>query len=87
MSRKDLEAKKRHRYVWAAYLARWGCGTKNVFYTTKTGKFAHDSVRAVVVDDYFYKTSTLTSWHVKVIEGFPLKAPPGSAATAHVAPS
>lgn len=53
MSRKDLEAKKRHHYVWAKYLTRWGRGTKNVFYTTKTGKITHDSVRAVVVDDYF----------------------------------
>lgn len=76
MSRKHLEAKKRHHYVWAAYLARWGCGTNNVFYTTKTWKFAHDSVRAIVVDDFFYRTTALTSWHVKVIEGFSRKSPP-----------
>ena len=75
MSRKDLEAKKRHHYVWANYLARWSNGTKNVFYTTKSGKFAHDSVRAIVVDDYFYKTTTLTSKHVEVIEGFSRKSP------------
>ena len=70
MSRKHLEVKKRHHYVWAAYLARWSSGTKNVFYTTKTGKFAHDSVRAIVVDDYFYKITTLTNWHIKVIQNF-----------------
>lgn len=40
MSRKDLEAKKRHHCVWAKYLTRWGRGRKNVYYTTKTGKIA-----------------------------------------------
>jgi len=75
MSRKDLEAKKRHHYVWANYLARWGSGTNSVFYTTKTGKFAHDSVRAILVDDYFYKTTTLTSKHVEVIKGFSRQSP------------
>lgn len=74
MPRKDLEVKKRHHYVWANYLARWGSGTKNVFYTTKNGKFAHDSVRAIVVDDYFYKVTTLTSKHVEVIRSFSRKA-------------
>jgi Protein of unknown function (DUF4238) len=75
MPRKDLEVKKRHHYVWANYLARWGSGTKNVFYTTKNGKFAHDSVRAIVVDDYFYKVTTLTSKHVEVIRSFSRKSP------------
>ncbi|MFB8831932.1 DUF4238 domain-containing protein [Azotobacter sp. CWF10] len=75
MSHKDLEAKKRHHYVWANYLTRWGSGTKNVFYTTKTGKFAHGSVRAIVADDYFYKTTTLTSKHVEVIKGFSRRSP------------
>lgn len=75
MSRKSLQAKKRHHHVWAAYLTRWGRGTKNVFYTTKTGKLAHDSVRAIVVDDYFYKVTTLTSKHVEVIKSFSLKSP------------
>ncbi|KFX71093.1 hypothetical protein TMS3_0103895 [Pseudomonas taeanensis MS-3] len=75
MSRKDLEAKKRHHHVWAKYLARWGNGTKNVFYTTKTGKFAHDSVRAIVADDYFYKTTALSSKHVEVIKSFSLQSP------------
>lgn len=61
MSPKYLEVKKRHHYVWANYLARWGRGTGDVFYTTRTGKIAHDSVRGIVVDDYFYKISALTS--------------------------
>lgn len=75
MSTKNLDAKKRHHYVWANYLARWGSGTKNVFYTTKTGKIAHDSVRAIVVNDFFYKTTTLTSKHVEVIKSFSRQSP------------
>ncbi|WP_410734470.1 DUF4238 domain-containing protein [Citrobacter portucalensis] len=74
MSRKDLEAKKRHHYVWANYLTRWGNGTKNVYYSTKTGKIAYDSVRAIAVDDYFYKTTKLTSKHVEIIKLFSSKS-------------
>ncbi|WP_387465702.1 hypothetical protein [Photorhabdus sp. RM323S] len=84
MTHKDLKAKKRHHYVWAKYLTRWGNGTNNVFYTTKTGKIAHDSVRAIAADNYFYKTTVLTRKHVEVIEGFfPTKPRPSSTA-AHV---
>ncbi|BEM94992.1 DUF4238 domain-containing protein [Serratia marcescens] len=75
MTRKDLEAKKRHHYVWANYLTRWGNGTKNVSYTTKTGKIANDSVRAIVADDYFYKTTTLTSRHVEIIKSLSRNSP------------
>lgn len=70
-----FEVKKRHHHVWANYLARWGSGTKNVFYTTKTGKLAHDSVRGIAVDDYFYKTTTLASKHVKVIKAISRQSP------------
>lgn len=75
MSHKDLEAKKRHHYVWAKYLTRWGNGAQKVFYTTKTGKIALDSVRAIVADNYFYKTTTLNSKHIEVIKGFSRKSP------------
>lgn len=75
MSHKDLEAKKHHHYVWAKYLTRWGRGTKSVFYTTKTGKIAYDSVRALVVEDYFYKTTTLTDMDVQVIKCLSRKSP------------
>jgi hypothetical protein len=75
MSSKDLEAKKRHNYVWANYLARWSNGTKNVFYSTKTGKITHDSTRGIVVDDYFYKVTTLTSKHVELIKSFSRHSP------------
>jgi hypothetical protein len=75
MLRKDPEAKKRHHYVWANYLTRWGRGTKNVFYTTKNGKIAHDSMRGIAVDDYFYKTTTLTPRHVEIIKHLSKQSP------------
>ncbi|AZF39393.1 hypothetical protein C4J88_4650 [Pseudomonas sp. R4-39-08] len=56
-------------------MTRWGSGTNKVFYTMKTGKIAHDSVRAIVADDYFYKTTALTNMHVEVINGFSRKSP------------
>ncbi|MEJ5903346.1 DUF4238 domain-containing protein [Pseudomonas kermanshahensis] len=56
-------------------MTRWGRGTKNVFYTTKAGKIAHDSVRALVVDDYFYKTTTLSDMDIKVIQSFSRQSP------------
>lgn len=75
MTPKSLQAKKRHHYVWANYLARWGNGTKNVFYTTKSGKIANDGVRAIGADEYFYKTTTLETKHVEVIQGFSRQCP------------
>lgn len=72
---KYLEAKKKHHYVWADYLARWGNGTNNVFYTTKKRKIVQDSVRGIVFGDYFYKVTALTSWHIEVIKGFSRKSP------------
>ncbi|MGA4475312.1 DUF4238 domain-containing protein [Ectopseudomonas chengduensis] len=75
MAPKYLEAKKRHHYVWANYLTRWGNGTKSVFYTTKTGKVAHDSVRAIAAEDYLYKITTLTKEQVEVIKGFSRLSP------------
>ncbi|MDW5418741.1 DUF4238 domain-containing protein [Iodobacter sp. CM08] len=67
---KYLEAKKRHHVVWANYLLRWSKDRKNVFYTTKTGKIAHDSVKAIAVDDYFYKLSFLTPTHIEIIKAY-----------------
>lgn len=75
MAPKYLEAKKRHHYVWAKYLTRWGSGTKSVFYTTKSGKIAHDSVRAIAAEDYLYKVTTLTKEQVDVIKGFSRLSP------------
>ncbi|MGY3297329.1 hypothetical protein ACVWY1_001759 [Pseudomonas sp. TE6288] len=65
---KDLEAKRRQHHVWANYLLRWGNGTNNVHYTSKTGKLSYDSVRGIVVDDYFYKITHLSDENIEVIK-------------------
>lgn len=70
MNSKALEVKRRHHHVWAEYLSRWGGGTKNVYYTTKKGKIANDSVKAIAFEDYFYKINSLTEVELRVIEGF-----------------
>lgn len=75
MSQNILEIKRRHHYVWAHYLARWGHGTNHVFYTTKTGKIAHDSVRGIGVADFFYKTTELNEFHIKVIKSHSKNSP------------
>ncbi|MGO2452216.1 DUF4238 domain-containing protein [Pseudomonas taetrolens] len=75
MPRNEFDAKKRHHYVWASYLTRWGGGTRNVFYTTKTGKIAHDSVRGIVVEDFFYKITPLNHKQIEVIKGYSQLSP------------
>ncbi|MFS2114003.1 DUF4238 domain-containing protein [Herbaspirillum frisingense] len=75
MSNGQIEIKRRHHYVWAQYLTRWGAGTKKVFYTTSTGKIACDSVRSLAVDDYFYKTTKLNALHVRVIQTISKNSP------------
>jgi len=65
---KYLQAKRRHHYVWAKYLTRWGSGSERVFYTTKTGKIAQDSVRAIAAEEYLYKITRLTDEQVVVIK-------------------
>ena len=75
MPRNEFDAKKRHHYVWANYLTRWGSGTRNVFYTTKTGRIAHDSVRGIVVEDFFYKITPLNHKQIEVIKGYSQLSP------------
>jgi|GEM_PF-4392087 len=44
MQDKALQAKRKHHYVWANYLKRWSTNNRDIFYTTTTGKIAHDSI-------------------------------------------
>ncbi|MDH1334955.1 DUF4238 domain-containing protein [Comamonas thiooxydans] len=70
MNDKDLEVKRHHHYVWAQYLLSWSRGTKKVFFTTKKGKIIDDSVRLIVVEDFFYKITNLNNANLRVIEIF-----------------
>lgn len=69
-------AKKRHHHVWAEYLRRWGNGTNNIYYTSKTGKVAQDSVRGLVVERDFYKVTPLNDKHIHIIKMMSEKSGP-----------
>lgn len=64
---KHLQAKKKHHYVWAEYLKRWGRGTKDVFWLTKKGKIARDSVDGIGKDDFFYKIKPMSDLDMQMI--------------------
>lgn len=64
---KHLQAKKKHHYVWAEYLKRWGRGTNNVYWLTKKGKIAHDSVDGITKDDFFYKIKPMSELDIQMI--------------------
>jgi hypothetical protein len=66
---KHLQAKKKHHYVWADYLKRWGRGTNDVFWLTTKGKIAHDSVDGITKDDFFYKVKPMSDLDMKMIIG------------------
>jgi hypothetical protein len=76
MSYQKNQIKKRQHYVWANYLSRWGNGTNNVFYLTKKGKIANDSIRGIAVEDYFYKITKLNNAHIEVIKAVSVQSPP-----------
>lgn len=75
MSLKSLEIKKKHHYDWANYLSRWGSGSKNVFYTTKKGKIVHDSIRAILFEDFFYEITDLKKIDIEIIKEISKKSP------------
>lgn len=75
MNPKLFEAKQKHHYVWADYMKRWGNGTNNVYYTTTKGKIAHDSVKGIACESYFYKVTHLNSDHEKFLLKFSSHSP------------
>lgn len=56
---KILEKKIKHHYVWAHYLREWTVDKNNVYYVTKKGNVASDSVRGLGLENDFYKMGTL----------------------------
>ncbi|WP_288959893.1 DUF4238 domain-containing protein [uncultured Sulfitobacter sp.] len=75
MTKKSLQAKKNHHYVWAHYLARWSDDGKNVWHTTQTGKIIRDSVRAIARENHFYRSTELTPNHVYIIKSLSSLSP------------
>jgi hypothetical protein len=68
MTEKHLQAKRKHHHVWANYLMRWSTTGKEVYYSTKTGKIATDSVKAIAVEKDFYQIKPLRNDHLKLIK-------------------
>ncbi|UVM64584.1 DUF4238 domain-containing protein [Pseudomonas sp. B21-009] len=75
MTPKNQQAKRRHHYVWANYLSRWANQKGEVHYSTAKGNIACDSIRGIVVEDYFYKLTRLTPQHVEIIKSFSAQSP------------
>ncbi|WP_144393902.1 DUF4238 domain-containing protein [Pleionea sediminis] len=59
LSKKDLEIKTNHHYVWAHYLSAWAVDGRNVWYTTKKNKIVSDSVKGLAKEKYFYQVPPL----------------------------
>ncbi|MBY8177713.1 DUF4238 domain-containing protein [Vibrio fluvialis] len=68
INNKQLEATKNHHQVWANYMKRWSPDSLNVYYTTKRGNIAYDSVRNVAVERHFYRVGYLNEEHLEVIK-------------------
>lgn len=56
--KKAAQIKKNHHYIWRHYLKPWTDG-RDIHYTTKTGKFATDSIKGLAVERDFYKINFL----------------------------
>lgn len=69
-SKKQLEIKKQHHYVWADYMKHWSPNKRNVYYTKKSSGIAYDSVKNVAVERHFYKVGNLNPEHISLINRF-----------------
>lgn len=63
---KYKQIKKKHHYVWAYHLKQWATGN-DVFYITKTGKIACDSVKGLSQERGFYKINPLQKKDVEYL--------------------
>lgn len=75
MTQKYLQAKINHHYVWADYLKRWSQNNRDVYYTTKRGNIASDSVRGIAKERNFYKVTKLDNTHIEIINALSNRSP------------
>ncbi|MBM9519011.1 DUF4238 domain-containing protein [Desulforhopalus vacuolatus] len=71
---KHKQIKRNHHYVWSYYLKSWATGN-NIFYISKTGKIACDSVKGLAKETDFYKISTLNQKDIEFIKRILVKSP------------
>ncbi len=67
--KKIEQVKINHHYVWARYLKNWASG-KNVYYISKNGKIAFDSVKGLARKQHFYKLPILTEEDIDFVNQF-----------------
>lgn len=65
--KKDLQAKRKHHYVWANYLLRWSANRRDLFCVTSRGNIDRTSVRGLVVEKDFYQLTSLEQKHIDAI--------------------
>ena len=61
------QIKKKHHYVWSYYLKNWTVDN-NIFYITKKGNIARDSVKGLSREDSFYKINALAKEDIAYIK-------------------
>lgn len=71
---KHKQIKRNHHYVWSFYLKSWATGN-NIFYISKRGKVACDSIKGLAKETDFYKISLLNDKDVEFIKSFSEKSP------------
>jgi hypothetical protein len=72
---KHKQIKRNHHYVWSFYLKSWATGN-DIFYISKKGKVACDSVKGLAKETDFYKISLLNDLDIEFIKNFISKSPP-----------
>jgi hypothetical protein len=71
---KHKQIKRNHHYVWSFYLKSWATGN-NIFYISKKGKIACDSVKGLARETDFYKISTLNRKDIEFIKKISANSP------------
>lgn len=71
---KYKQIKRNHHYVWSFYLRSWATGN-DLFYISKKGKIARDSVKGLAKETDFYKISLLNDEDVEFIKSISSKSP------------
>ncbi len=71
---KHKQIKRNHHYVWSFYLKSWATDN-NIFYISKKGKIACDSVKGLARETDFYKISKLNHMDIEFIKKISARSP------------
>ncbi len=67
--KKNEQIKRNHHYIWRHYLKPWTDG-RDIYYTTKNGKIALDSIKGLAVERDFYKIKHLDEQDIHYLRRF-----------------